>query len=291
MNFLKIQANAKINLFLDIESKRDDGYHNISSLMQSIDLADTLSVSYEPSAEKIIVITVDDPSIPADEKNIVYKAADRLTDSGIVRIHIEKRIPSPAGLAGGSADAAAVIFALKSFGCINRTDDEILKIAAAIGADVPFCLVGGTKKISGIGDVIEDMPALPEMNLAVAVRGEGVSTPEAYKLLDCRYNDFVGYTPRPFDFEAPCVNNIYNVFEEVVLEMRDEARSLKDEMLHLGAVTAIMSGSGPSIVGIFDSYADACAAAEKLKESGAIAYACKTARRGIQIKNSAEAEF
>ena len=136
MKHVKLYANAKINLFLDIESKRTDGYHNISSLMQSVDLFDIVDVSYEESEKKIIEISVNDPKIPSNEKNIAYKAADRLLDSGIVKIDIQKNIPSPAGLAGGSADAAAVIYALRGFGCIDKSDADEITPEAELSADL-----------------------------------------------------------------------------------------------------------------------------------------------------------
>lgn len=291
MKSVKLYANAKINLFLDIESKLNNGYHNIKSLMQSIDLFDVVTVSFEPCDSKIIEISVNVPSIPANEKNIAYKAADRLIESGYVKIEIEKNIPSPAGLAGGSADAAAVIYALKSFGCTNKSDDEITKIAAGIGADVPFCLIGGSKKISGIGDVIEDIPALPKLDLVVAVKGEGISTPIAYSMLDAKFDDFSDYTVKKFDYNCFSVNDIYNIFEDIILCERPEAKHLKEEMLRLGAINALMSGSGPAIVGIFDSKEKAIKAAESLNANGAVAHACKTASRGIETKNSAVAEL
>ena len=281
MEKIKLLANAKINLFLDIESKRADGYHNIVSLMQSVMLHDTVTVSFEPSNEKRIEITVNDPKIPCDAKNIAYKAADRLLDSGHVKIEIEKNIPSPAGLAGGSADAAAVIWALRKFGCISKTHDEIMKIASGIGADVPFCLVGGSKKIGGIGDIITDIDPIPSLNLVIAIDGEGVSTPLAYASLDRTYGDFVDHTVRDFDFDNFTLDSAYNIFEDVVLEERPKARALMDQMYTLGAIKSIMSGSGPSIVGVFNTSVEADAAARCLNEKGIFAVSCITAKQGI----------
>ena len=282
MKSVKLYANAKINLFLDIESKKDNGYHNIKSLMQSIDLFDVVTVSYMPCESKVIEISVNVPNIPSNEKNIAYKAADRLVDKGHIKIDIEKNIPSPAGLAGGSADAAAVIYALKSFGCIEKNDAEIMKIAAGIGADVPFCLIGGSKKISGIGEIIEDISELPELNLVVSVSGEGVSTPIAYAMLDAKFNDFSDHKVKDFDFNCFDINSIYNIFEDVVLNERPEAKSLKEKMINFGAKAALMSGSGPAIVGIFETSDAAIKAAEELKLGGAVAYACKTVSCGIK---------
>lgn len=283
MKTVKLYANAKINLFLDIVSRREDGYHNINSLMQSVDLYDTVTVSYEESDRKSIAITVNDPKIPTNEKNIAYKAADKFLDSGRVMIDIQKNIPSPAGLAGGSADAAAVIYALNSFGCINKTEDEILKISASIGADVPFCLLGGTKKISGIGDVSESVPEISQMHLVIALDGEGVSTPAAYGLLDEKYANFVSHSVKPFDYESFSLDSVYNIFEDVVLDLRPKAKNLKKKMYDLGASVSMMSGSGPAVIGIFDSEASARSAAEAIKSSGAFAVACKTVKRGIVL--------
>ena len=281
MRSIKLYANAKINLFLDIESKRDDGYHNIVSLMQSVGLHDVITVSFEESEEKIIEVSVNDPKIPTNEKNIAYKAADKLIDKGKVRIKILKSIPSPAGLAGGSSDAAAVIYALKAFGCTRVSDEEIIRLAASIGADVPFCLVGGSKRITGIGDVIENIPDVPEMDLVIALDGEGVSTPVAYRMLDDKYGNFESYSVKRFDFERFSSQNVYNVFEEVVLDLRPCAKALKEKMYALGASSALMSGSGPAIVGIFDSYESAESCAEAIRSSGAFAVACKTVKKGI----------
>ncbi len=284
VKYIELVANAKINLFLDVESKRDDGYHNIVSLMQSVDLHDNVTIFYEPSVQKKIEIKTDDPRIPDDERNIAYKAADRLVDSGHIRIEIQKRIPSPAGLAGGSADAAAVIYGLCKLGVVDKSDKEIFGIAARIGADVPFCLVGGTKKITGIGDIIEDVTSLPELNLVIAVSGEGVSTPSAYAMLDERYDNFKAHKVTDLDFESFSTNNIYNVFEQVILPRREQAKNLKAEMISLGALTSFMSGSGPAIVGIFDSSEKANSAADELTYNGISAFACKTVKQGIEEK-------
>ena len=285
MKKIKLFANAKINLFLDIESRRSNGYHDILSLMQSVTLHDTVTVSYEESEEKKIEISVNVPSIPSNEKNIAYKAADRLIDSGYVKIEIEKNIPSPAGLAGGSADAAAVIYALESFGCVNKSSDEIMKIAAGIGADVPFCLVGGTKKITGIGDVIENVEPIVGLNLVIAIAGEGVSTPAAYGALDAKYNNFEYHDVRDFDFNNFSTDSMYNIFEDVVLKERPEAKRLLDTMYDLGARRAMMSGSGPAILGIFDTYDDAMVCVRGLNEKGIFAAYCTTSDKGIEVES------
>ena len=149
---------------------------------------------------------------------------------------------------------------------------------------MPFCFVGGTKKITGIGDIIEYVPSLPELDLVIAVSGEGVSTPLAYAMLDERYDNFKDHYPKAVDFEGFSYNNIYNIFEEVILPSRDIARSIKKEMLSLGALASFMSGSGPAIVGIFANAEEASRVAREFKKNGISAFACKTVKQGIQEK-------
>ncbi len=289
MSNICVSARAKINLFLDVTSKREDGYHNIKSIMQSVDLCDIVHVSYEYSAKKSISVSCSNKNIPTGEKNIAYKAADKMITSGKVSIHIEKNIPSAAGLAGGSADAAAVIFALDSLSKIKRSREELIQIASGIGADVPFCLTGGTSLISGIGDIITPFSHMPPLYLVVACDGEGVSTPKAYAMLDEAYCDFSECRPHGGDIEAlknpnerkSFFNGMYNIFEEVILPIRPAAQALKEQLYSLGAEFSMMSGSGPSIFGIFNSEQNARSACNELRDRGISAHYCTTANTGI----------
>ena len=278
MKSLSMDAPAKINLFLDMESKRADGYHNIISVMQSISLCDTVTVEYTQSNKKEIEITCNAPEIPLGEKNIAYKAATRLIDSGIVRIHIKKRIPAAAGLAGGSTDAAAVILLLNSLIENKKSESELLEIGTKIGADVPFCMLGGTKLTRGIGDVMTDFTSMPDCYIVVAKKGEGISTPEAYYALDKMYSDFNDYAPKTSlleRLEAQDMSGMFNIFESVVIPQRPAVQELKDCMISHGASFCMMSGSGPSVFGIFDSESKASAAREHLIMSGADACVCR----------------
>ena len=285
MKTLKLKANAKINLFLDIESKKDNGYHNINSIMQSVSLCDIITLEYTESSDKKINIICNKEGIPTDSKNIAYKAAERLIDSGCVTVKIEKSIPSPAGLAGGSADAAAVIYGLLKIANINKTDDEVLKIAAGIGADVPFCLTGGNKIISGIGDIMEDGKNICCEHVLVAIKGEGVSTPAAYGMLDSKYADFANYTCKAnntYNVIESGEGELFNIFEEVILPIRPDALSIKQKMLECGASFSLMSGSGPSVFGIFDTNESLMQAKSALESIGAQVYTCSFTSVGIE---------
>ncbi len=278
MNILQKDAYAKINLFLDIESKRPDGYHNIISVMQSVSLCDTVTVEYCKSQNKTIEITCDDPAIPLGEKNIAYKAANLFLDSGNVKIHIKKRIPSEAGLAGGSTDAAAVLTILNELTGKKKSIDELLYIGAKIGADVPFCIAGGTKLTLGIGEKLTEFKPLSKCYIVIAKMGDGVSTPKAYSMLDDMFDNFENYNPRKDLLDLLDQNNtkgMFNVFELAVIPCRPAVQQIKDVLYDNGSDIAMMSGSGPSVFGIFSSKKKASAAYDMLVSIGAIAHLCE----------------
>ncbi len=279
-------AYAKINLFLDIESRRDDGYHNILSLMQRISLKDTISVSIEPAATKTIEVTCSDSTIPCGEKNLAYKAADIYPiPSGKILINIDKVIPSSAGLAGGSADAAATLLALNELSGDKLSLSELCALGAKLGADLPFCITGGACLVEGIGDILTTTDPMPDFPIVVAKKGEGMSTPAAYRALDEKYDNFVGYdahkelldkltkTNEPISAHEYC-ERLFNIFEDVVEPERPDVTFIKDTMLSCGAAGAMMSGSGTSVFGIFDCETSAEATVETLRKQGADAYLC-----------------
>lgn len=278
-------AYAKINLFLDIESRRDDGYHNILSLMQRISLKDTLIVSAEPSGVKSIEVSCSDKAIPCGEKNLAYKAANIYPITAKISIDIEKHIPSSAGLAGGSADAAAVLVALNEI-CENKLSDaELCALGAKLGADVPFCIIGGACLVEGIGEILTSAKSMPRFPIVVAKKGEGMSTPAAYGALDERHDKFNRYIPNKnlleklmttsedTSAEEYC-NGLFNVFEDVVEPERPDVTLIKTTMISCGAAGAMMSGSGTSVFGIFDSEDSAAAAVKALKKQGADVHLC-----------------
>ena len=281
MKTLVKEAYAKINLFLDMDSKREDGYHNIISVMQSVSLCDIISVSYEENGAKIIEITCSDPQIPLGEKNIAYKAADLLIDNGHVKIHIEKRIPAAAGLAGGSTDAAATLTLLNQLISQPKSHDELLAIGARIGADIPFCMLGGTKLTLGIGERMSDFEPMPDCHIVIACMGEGVSTPKAYFRLDELHGDFINYTPKRELLnilekkDSSYYSGMFNIFESAVLPERPIAQKIKETMLECGAIHSMMSGSGPSVFGIFDTEERALHTRDLLIQMGADAHICR----------------
>lgn len=284
---IKRLAFAKINLFLDVEGIRADGYHNIVSVMQTVDWADEISIEKNNARE--IRLTCSDSSIPTDRKNTVYKAAElflsRINASYGVQIHIEKHIPSAAGLAGGSADAAAALLGLNQLYGDPVSFEELLSIGARVGADVPFCMTGGTKRTTGIGEIIEEFPALPSCFIVCGKSGEGVSTPEAYRALDERYDGFVGYEGNADKekalraaLERGAINairdGVYNVFEHVVEPTHPTVSAMKATLVSHGAAVAMMSGSGPSVFGVFLRKDDADKACEALRLTGAQCRVC-----------------
>lgn len=288
---MKIQSReafAKINLFLDVTGKREDGYHNILSVMQSVSLSDTVTTEL---TDRGFTVTSTIENVPCDNSNIAIRAAMKFFEftgiSGGAKIHIEKRIPMAAGLAGGSTDGAAVIMALNKLTGAGLTDSELIKIASKVGADVPFCLFGGTKITRGIGDILEDCPACPRLHVVVAIDGEGVSTPWAYGELDLIYSDLKNGNVNSEKFDSlisalegsdkhKVAGNTFNIFETAVPPVRPMVDILKQKMIQGGALCAVMSGSGPSVYGLFDSAESAQKAAKIIQADGARAFLCET---------------
>lgn len=281
MKSLTVKANAKINTYLDIQSIRPDNYHNILSVMQSVTLCDVITIEYENVKEKNIYITCSDNTVPTNEKNTAYKAAMYFPCTGNIKIHIEKKIPHEAGLGGGSADAAAVLAGLNALSGLNLSEKELIDIGFLIGADVPFCISGGAKLIQGIGEVTDEMPLMCNLPMVIAMWGEGMSTPQAYKALDEKFDNFSGYSPRIHNLELLKNNDLnvwkqgmYNIFEEVVLHARPLVGTLKQKMIESGSLASMMSGSGASVFGIFNNKSDAEEAAENLRTMGADVNIC-----------------
>lgn len=284
------RAYAKINLYLDVTSRREDGYHNICSVMQTISLSDKISLTLSEEKNDSISCNIDD--IPTDERNLAIKALNAFrNETGLnfgAKIHIEKNIPISGGLAGGSSDAAAVIRILSKASEIKLPDDKLIKIATKVGADVPFCLFGGTMLVTGIGDMLKPLPTCPKMYCVIANSGEGVSTPWAYSMLDNKYDNFTicrENSSQSFDFLLKSLensdikgvqNNIYNIFEEVIEAERPLVNKIKQIMHSSGAEACLMSGSGPSVFGFFDDEKTASDARDILLKMGIKAFCATT---------------
>lgn len=253
-------AAAKINLLLDIKGVLPNGYHSLYMVMQSVSLFDRITV--EATAGGGIELTCSREGIPCDSRNTAYRAAEcffRVT--GIpnpgVRIHIEKQIPHEAGLAGGSADAAAVIRALDRIYSPGLRERDLCRIGVQVGADVPFCICGGTMIAQGIGDLLTPLPDMPDCTLLLAKPAEGVSTAQAYARYDaqrgsCRSQDACGMLAaiRGGDLYE-IARRLGNTFEQLM--DTPHRVELKSALRSGGAIGSCMSGSGPTVFGIFDA--------------------------------------
>ena len=295
-------AYAKINTFLSVTSRRADGYHELLSHMQALTLCDTLTMSRHSVSEEFSVsLRCDDPTLACDGSNLIVRAANALVSclaargivvTGILDITLEKRIPMAAGLAGGSADAAATLRGFNVLLDHPLTEAELCDIGASLGADIPFCLLSeGQPAMAarGIGELLTPAVPLPEhCSLVVACDGEGVSTPWAYRRLDemgeCTTaaeaeSAYAELSHVMLSGDLLCVKtHSYNCFETVVLPERPAARALMEHMTQSGAVFARMSGSGPSVVGYFDDSTKASDCADALLARGIRAYLTKPLR-------------
>ena len=288
MRIQKERACAKINLYLDVVSQREDGFHDIKSIMHTVSLCDEISVKYIPSKTTNIKLFVKgNRFIPTDSKNLAYRAAalflERASVSAGLEIAMQKNIPVAAGLAGGSADAAAVLKALnKIFGKLF-SDRALAAIAAELGSDIPFCLYGKTALCEGRGEIMTKLPDTLKLHFVIAVGNEHVSTPTAYKRLDELYSGFDGsvktggeayYSRLISDMKNGSVSQdaLFNVFEPAVLPICPNAEKIKVILKENGAGATLMSGSGPSVFGVFDDEASARLAEKKLREDGISAY-------------------
>ncbi len=287
---MKLRAYAKINLLLDVLSKFKNGYHNLFMIMQSVDLYDEVEVLTGTDGK--IRIECDCDGIPLNESNTAFKAAEsffRFTgkeNPGLV-IRIKKNIPHAAGLAGGSADAAAVIRALEKLFSVELSYTDLVKIGLEVGADVPFCLIGGTCLAQHIGGVLSPLPPLPECYTVIVMPENSVETKGAYASYDsisawARHPDNFGMLQAVLDENLDRICALcYNVFEQAV-EVCGRAY-IKGIMRENNALTACMSGSGPSVFGIFKNENDAKNACEAFKEKGETAFFCKPCREGVKI--------
>lgn len=282
MDSITVNAPAKINLFLEVCEKRPDSYHNIDSVMQSVSLCDVVTV------KKSDVIMLDNNvGLPNNEKNLAYKAASLFFEYTNIKkgaeIYIEKNVPVSAGLAGGSTDAAAVLKALNTIYDTNMSYDTMCELGAKLGADVPFCIKGGTFITRGIGDIFTHCPSLCDCYIVISKSGEGVSTPFAYGEIDNKRLDNK-YTFKKSDELVKSLaegnlysisNQAFNIFESVVCPLRPKVNEQKKILKDSGAILSMMSGSGPSVFGLFEDKSLAENALNKLKAYGADVHLCK----------------
>ena len=271
---MKIKAYAKINISLDIVGKREsDGYHFLKMIMQNIDLYDEISVEKQKEG---ITISCNKNYVPTDSRNLAYKAASLFKETynieDGVHIDIVKNIPVSAGLAGGSTDAAAVLKLMNKIFEVNVSDEELMDIGLKLGADIPYCINGGTALCEGIGEKITTLQPFKDKILVLVKPSFGVSTKEVYKsfnldrvrvhpktenLIEAMENDNLYYV----------ANNMKNLLENVTLRKHNILIKIKEDMNRYGAVGSMMSGSGPSVFAFFDDMLKAQRCYEKMKEN------------------------
>lgn len=268
---MQVKAYAKINISLDVVGKREDGYHLLKMIMQNIDLYDLISVEKTSSG---ISITCNKPYIPTDERNLAYKAAKLFKDTykvdGGVTINIRKNIPVAAGLAGGSTDAAAVLKCMRDIYKPNLSDEELESLGLKIGADIPYCIKGGTALCEGVGEVITTLKPFKDFILVLVKPSFGVSTKDVYGGLDIskihKHPDTDGLINAMEDGNIQFVGrNMRNVLENVTLRKHYCLRDIKQEFLRMDAIGTLMSGSGPTIFAFFEDMVKAQSCYDKMK--------------------------
>ncbi len=269
------KAYAKINLGLDVVGKRDDGYHLVRMIMQTVDIYDTL-VFKDNSTGKINLFSASD-KIPLDGSNLICRVADLLKEKyGIekgVDITLEKRIPVAAGMAGGSTDAAATFLALNELWELGLGRDKLCEMAVSLGADIPYCILGGTALSEGIGEVLTPISDIHECYLVIAKPAIDVSTGWVYKELDSReiahHPDIDGIRNciEAGDLRGMC-ERIENVLEPVTVSKYPVIAGIETVLENSGAIRAFMTGSGPTVFAVFDSSKKAEEGLEAVRDSG-----------------------
>lgn len=273
MDKVLLNSQAKVNLSLDVCGVRDDGYHTVQMVMQKCNLCDSV---YVEKIESGIELSCNLYFLPTDEKNIAYKAARLFFEEtgirGGVRIRIEKRIPVSAGLAGGSGNAAAVLQGLNMLYETALGEEKLEAMGLKLGADVPYCLRGGTVLAEGIGEKLTDLPALPKTPIVIAKPKISVSTPEIYNAIDreeiIEHPDTKGLVEALEKRDVRAVAaKMHNVMEPVTHKLHPVIGEIKNILLSYGALGAVMSGSGPSVFGLFADFGAAKKAGAALKEN------------------------
>ena len=290
MEQIFLKACAKLNLFLDITGKRSDGYHTIKSVMQSVDIFDRVKIA---KADGISVKCSE--SALDGESNLAYKAAALFFEQTGIRggaeIYIEKRIPMQAGMAGGSADAAAVLRGLNAIYEANLSEDELCAIGTRLGADVPFSLCGGTMLCEGIGETLSSLPELPDCAFVIVKPEIGMSTVESYRIYD--EHEAAGFEHGDFSamstaLEAADISAagkaLYNALECTVPE---SVLKIKSALLSAGALGALMTGSGTAVFGIFESIEKAAKASAALSAEYGSIFIARPAKTAVSKDESA----
>ena len=277
MDNITLKALAKINLGLDVVRRREDGYHEVRMIMQTIHLYDKLEI--QKTTESGIAITSNLSYVPTNENNLVYKAGKLLMDEFDIKegvsVYLQKRIPVAAGMAGGSTDAAAMLYGMNQIFDLGLSRKDLMERGVKIGADVPYCLMRGTALAEGIGEKLSPLDPMPKCYILVAKPGISVSTKMVYEALDAKeiveHPDIDGVL---MGLKQQDVRQVAaamgNVLESVTIEKYPVIETIKDAMKEAGALNAMMSGSGPTVFGIFEDRKVAKAAQQKLRQMSCV---------------------
>lgn len=275
MKRIHLKAMAKINLGLDVVKRLENGYHEVRMIMQTVDLYDELILT--KTEEAGIRIHTDNREIPTDESNLIYRAAKLLMGrrpmSGGVKAALTKNIPVAAGMAGGSTDAAAALVGINALFDLHFSQAELREMAVHIGADVPYCIMGGTVLSEGIGEILTPLAPMPECWLVIAKPDISVSTKLVYERLHVEqlrsHPDIDGMRQAVMDGSlSGIVSRMENVLETVTVREYPIIEHIKSLMTETGAMNALMSGSGPTVFGVYADKETADASYAALKESG-----------------------
>ena len=290
---LTLSAFAKINLNLRVLGRRADGYHDLDTVFQTISLHDTIKIAAADRPE--ITLSCDDRRLPTNGRNLVIRAAQALrdrfeTDQGAV-IRLEKRIPAQAGLGGGSADAAVTLMALSYLWELKSTRAELIDIAADLGADVPFFLLGGTARGKGVGNELTSLPDAAEKFLLIVKPNADTKTSDAYRLLDERAlttgnsKSILSSSQPTENFDNAGIHKLQNDFEAVAFELEPEIYRARVELDNAGAEKTLLAGSGSAVFGVFDNEIAQRRAIQAIElETGWRVFPCKTVGRAEYAK-------
>ena len=273
MDKMRLEARAKINLGLDICGRLDNGYHIVKMIMQTVDIYDVLE--FKKRKEPDIILSVDSSDTLGDiANNLIFRAAKLMVEHYSIKegieISLKKNIPVAAGMAGGSTDAAATMLAMNEIFELGQTKEQLMELAVGLGADIPFCIMGGTALAEGIGEKLTRLPAPPKAYLLIAKPPVMVSTKDVYERLDAKeiesHPDIDGMIASLENASLTGITDrLGNVLETVTVELHPVIEEIKTFMKEQGAINALMSGSGPTVFGIFDSKEKANEAAKALK--------------------------
>lgn len=272
MKQIKLNARAKINITLDVLRKREDGYHDLSMIMQTINLCDNITIS--STEENNIEMSSNYSWLPCDERNLVYKAAALMKEKYNIKeglkIHLTKNIPVAAGMAGGSSDCAATLIGIRNLFKIKADDNELMKLGKTLGADVPYCILRGTALAEGIGEKLTQLPPSPDSILLIAKPPINVSTAAVFGNFDINKvekhpdNKKIIEFIKNKDLKGIC-DNMCNVLETVTINNYPIISEIKSAMLEHNAVGSLMSGSGPTVFGFYENYDKALAALKYIR--------------------------